>query len=56
MINNNFIVPDIIRDLVSKMLNTKNTNEKMNYILKIEAIRDICNQALVKAESKKKRA
>ena len=46
---NNYLIPESIKELVSKLLSATSTNEKQNYALQIEAIRNFCNVALAKA-------
>ena len=47
------LVPINIQDLIEKMMD-KNTreNERMNYALRVEAIRDFCTEALRINENK----
>jgi hypothetical protein len=46
--SNNYLVPDIIKDLLSKMINATSQNERQAYELQIRTIRDACNTALGK--------
>lgn len=46
---NNYLVPDIIKDLLSKMINATSSNERHSYELQVKTIRDACNTALTKA-------
>jgi hypothetical protein len=45
---NEHLIPVSILDLVDKFNNSKNENEKINYQLRIEAVRDYCDQAVKK--------
>lgn len=45
---NEHLLPVNIIDLVSKFNNAKDENEKMNYQLRIEAIRDYCSETIFK--------
>lgn len=47
--NNQHLVPDIIKDLLTKMINATSLTERQNYELQVKTIRDICNTALAKA-------
>lgn len=51
--NNLHLVPANVIDIVEK-LNKKNVfyNEEQNYLLRLEAIRDYCNDAIGKANNK----
>jgi hypothetical protein len=49
--NNNYLVPDIIKDLLVKMINATSQNERQAYELQIRTIRDACNTALTKAST-----
>lgn len=54
---NEHLLPVSIIDLVEKLNQTKlRENERMNYVLRLEAIRDYCDAALRKSDqdSKKK--
>ena len=44
---NEHLVPVLITDLVEKFNKAKNENEKMNYTMRLEAIREIINETLV---------
>jgi hypothetical protein len=48
---NNYLVPDIIRDLLAKMINATSSNERQAYELQVKTIRDACNTALTKIAS-----
>lgn len=45
---NNYLVPDIIKDLLAKMVNATSSNERQAYELQVKTIRDACNTALTK--------
>lgn len=45
---NEHLLPVNVIDIVDKFNNTTNNNEKFNYQLRVEAIRDYCDQALKK--------
>jgi hypothetical protein len=48
---NNYLVPDIIRDLLAKMINATSPNERQAYELQVKTIRDACNTALTRVSS-----
>jgi len=48
---NNYLVPDIIRDLLAKMINATSPNERQAYELQVKTIRDACNTALMRVSS-----
>lgn len=48
MSGNTYLVPDIIRELLSKMINATGQNERQAYELQVRTIRDACNIALSK--------
>lgn len=48
MSGNSHLVPDIIKDLLSKMINATSATERQNYELQVKMIRDVCNTALMK--------
>lgn len=49
MSGNSHLVPDIIKDLLSKMINATSTNERDYYELQVKTIRDACNAGLAKS-------
>jgi hypothetical protein len=51
---NEHLIPPIVLDIVDKF-NSPNVreNEKLNYILRLEAIRDYCNNIIDKHNSQK---
>jgi hypothetical protein len=55
---NNYIIPEVIKELCRKLLNSTSQNEKQNYMIQVEAIRDLCNASIMKANTTqiKKRA
>ena len=51
--NRDHLIPAIVMDLIEKLSdNSVRENEKMNYQLRLEAIRDYCNLALDKCYNK----
>jgi len=48
---NNFLVPEIIKDLLAKMINATSQNERQAYELQVRTIRDVCNVALTKVST-----
>lgn len=50
--NNEHLVPVLVSDLIEKINNAKNMNEKMNYALRLEAIVKVCSEALEKNKQK----
>jgi hypothetical protein len=51
---NEHLIPPIVLDLVEKFNSPHvRENEKMNYILRIEAIRDYCSTAINKYNAQK---
>ena len=52
MINKN-LLPQAVVDAVDKMLAERNMNIRDNYIQRIEAIRNFCDQALLENKKKK---
>ena len=52
--NNTHLIPVAVLDLVNKMQDKNiNENERMNYQLRVEAIRDFCSQSVMKHISHK---
>ena len=49
MSQNNYLVPDIIKDILSKMINATSQTERQYYEMQVKTIRDTCNTALSKA-------
>lgn len=47
--NTTYLVPDIIKELLSKMINATSQNERLAYELQVRTIRDACNTALSRA-------
>jgi hypothetical protein len=47
--NNRHLIPDIINDLMSKMINATSHTERQNYEVQVRTIRDVCTAALNKA-------
>lgn len=45
---NEHLLPVNIIDMVNTFNNTKNQNEKLNYQLRLEAVRDFCDETLKK--------
>lgn len=43
------LVPDIIKDLMAKLLNATSLTERQNYELQVKAIKTACTLALNKA-------
>ena len=52
MINKN-LLPQAVVDAVDKMLAERNMNIRDNYIQRVEAIRNFCDQALLENKKKK---
>ena len=48
---NKYLIPEVIKELCRKLLAASSVNEKQNYMLQIEAIRDLCNTAIDKAKT-----
>lgn len=44
---NNELVPDLIKDLISKYNKATSPNEKMNLLMRLEAIASVVNQAII---------
>jgi len=44
--NTTYLVPDIIKELIIKMINATSQNERLAYELQVRTIRDACNTAL----------
>ena len=52
MKNNLHLVPVSVQDIVEKLANKDmRENERMNYVLRLEAIRDYCDVALKKSHN-----
>lgn len=52
--NNLHLVPAIVIDIVERLNNnTVHKNEEMNYVMRLEAIRDYCSIAINKHNSSK---
>lgn len=52
---NDHLIPPSIFDIIDRMNHpTVGENELSNYIIRLEAIRDICDQTLKKHENSKK--
>lgn len=49
---NQHLIPINVVDIVEKLNSTTNENERTNYIVRLETIRDYCDQAIKKAPSK----
>lgn len=45
---NEHLLPVNIIDMVNTFNNTKNQNEKLNYQIRLEAVRDFCDSAIKK--------
>lgn len=52
MVNKN-LLPQAVVDAVDRMLAERNMNIKDNYIQRVEAIRNFCDQALLENKKKK---
>jgi hypothetical protein len=50
---NEYLIPDVIIGYVKKLQSATSANEKHNYTIQIEAIRDFCNSALVNQKKEK---
>jgi hypothetical protein len=49
MKNNLHLVPQVVLDIAESMMNNNiRENEHQNYVIRIEAIRDFCAEALIK--------
>ena len=46
------LVPQAVIDCVQGLSNTKQSNLRVNYVMRLEAIRDYCDQALKSASDK----
>jgi hypothetical protein len=47
---NNYLVPPSVVDIVEKLNSPfAHENEKMNYVMRLEATRDYCTEAIVKS-------
>lgn len=46
------LVPQVIIDCAEGLANTKQDNLKLNYIMRLEAIRDFCDQAIKAADQR----
>ena len=54
MKNNLHLVPVNVQDIVEKLSNKNmKENERMNYVLRLEAIREYCEHALKKTNNSK---
>ena len=49
--NKDYLVPEIIKDLLMKLINATSQNEKQSYELQVRTIRDACNITLTKAST-----
>lgn len=49
MSGNSHLVPDIIKDLLSKVINSTDVNERARYLNQAMAIRDACAKTIDKA-------
>ena len=46
--NNEYLVPVLIQDLIAKFNTSKNENERMNLIMRLEAIVEASNEVIDK--------
>lgn len=46
------LIPQVIIDCAESLINTKQENLRLNYVMRLEAIRDYCDQALKAADQK----
>lgn len=52
---NEHLIPEVVLNIIASLFNkTKNLNEHYSYLARVEAIRDICNDALAKLEKDKR--
>ena len=52
---NEHLIPEVVLNLIASLFNkTKNLNEHYSYQARIEAIRDVCNEALEKLQKDKR--
>ena len=49
--NNSHLIPDMIKDIVHKLLTATSANERHNYTLQVKAISELCTAALGKSRN-----
>ena len=49
------LVPQVVIDCAEGAVNTKQDNLRLNYIMRLEAIRDYCDEVIKKTENDKRR-
>ena len=49
------LVPQVVIDCAEGAVNTKQDNLRLNYIMRLEAIRDYCDEVIKKTENDKRK-